>query len=181
MKQRKPSSRQAPRGRVARAADELRAIHEAIEFMGENPDDPEVLGHVACGLHSGLPLCCVVFFVKVQLALDDSARASYLRVGRGDEPDYFACPRCLVERSFVKLKPCDCGDRLDAHLRRELEALAKATRRPAKWAETILKKLLRGDPLDAETEAAVARGFAANRAEIVARWGGLAVSKGCQL
>jgi hypothetical protein len=33
--------------------------------MGEDTRDPDVVWDVWCGLHSGIPECCITFFVKV--------------------------------------------------------------------------------------------------------------------
>jgi hypothetical protein len=71
---------------------------------------------VHCGLHSGIPPCCVYFFVAYWLRcktddlkkLDDH-RAAEKEFGidsRG--PGYIRCPACLLSKRVVKVQQCDC-------------------------------------------------------------------------
>lgn len=75
---------------------------------------------IDCGLHSGFPVCCVAFFVKIwwpyTLALDVlSVRPRADALGFYDayqrwttRPGYVPCPSRVVEKKFVEVKACDC-------------------------------------------------------------------------
>ena len=104
----------------------------ALEF-GTDPADRASMQMIECGLHSGFPKCCVVFFVKVwwpyMIAIDQlspRARAdalipfdAYLKWTT--RPGYVPCSKCIVERSFVEVLACDCEAR-------RLRAAAKTRR-----------------------------------------------------
>ena len=153
-----------------RQIDGVQAVRNAIKFMGESLNDACVVGDVECGLHSGLPLCCIVFFVKVRWRLDEAGVASYRQIRGDHKANYFACPRCLIEQTIVEMHPCDCSAKCDGHLRRELQKLATRKRRPKKWVDMILQRYECEEPLDAETQAAIDRGHTARDAETVARY-----------
>lgn len=93
---------------------------EVARELGVEPTDRSAMEMIECGLHSGLPKCCVAFFVKVWwpywLLLDE--RLSLAKVdphGSFDayqkwttRPGYVPCPRCVLDESFVEVLPCEC-------------------------------------------------------------------------
>lgn len=72
---------------------------------------------VECGLHSGFPRCCIIFFVTAYapLGFADHLRTKerrafehYKKLNRDRGMDgYIACPQCLIKRTVVRVKPCD--------------------------------------------------------------------------
>jgi hypothetical protein len=88
--------------------------------LGVDPADRDAMGMIECGLHSGLPRCCVAFFVKVWwpywLAIDGlssrartDAHAAFAAYQRWTtRPGYVPCPRCVVDENFVEVLPCEC-------------------------------------------------------------------------
>jgi hypothetical protein len=89
----------------------LEAQNLAQKIRATNPRDSET---IECGLHSGIPPCCVFFFVKVwQYNVDNMVyREGYLRTQNAflgvrrpeDGPGYVMCPACLLTRNVVQLK-----------------------------------------------------------------------------
>lgn len=90
------------------------------QMMDEDVNDIVIMNRIECGLHSGFPLCCVVFFVKVWgpfvMDVDDADRAlsesyhawlSNMECSVG----YVPCPKCVIDETFVKVKSCDCTKR----------------------------------------------------------------------
>lgn len=69
---------------------------------------------IECGLlHSGLPSCCVAYFISDWMALSQDARdsitdhATKLLQRRAG---YVRCPRCVKENVAVTVKPCSCKE-----------------------------------------------------------------------
>jgi hypothetical protein len=66
-----------------------------------------VLGNVRCGLHSGLPWCCIAWYVTVWTTV-----AWYHPVFEnwGDGRGYVPCPICRDKgpESVVEVLQCDC-------------------------------------------------------------------------
>lgn len=67
---------------------------------------------INCGLHSGLPECCIVFFMTVwmpsfQIGFLDMPYMKHIRSLK-DRPQYIPCPACLVNKNIVMIKECDC-------------------------------------------------------------------------
>jgi hypothetical protein len=86
----------------------LEALQMLAE-MGVGLDDAAVLGRVAAGLQGGLPKCCIVFAALFYGRALDAGRyelvASYrtwMNHSGAVRLDYVPCPRCVVERSFVR-------------------------------------------------------------------------------
>jgi hypothetical protein len=89
----------------------LEALQMLAE-MGVGLDDAAVLGRVAAGLQGGLPKCCIVFAAlfygraldagRHELVAGYRTRMNHAGVG---PLDYVPCPRCVVERSFVRAAP----------------------------------------------------------------------------
>jgi hypothetical protein len=76
-----------------------------------------------CGVHSGFPTCCIVFYLTRKIwmtELENERYNSLIRqkryyvyndVGAIDKivPSYIPCPRCLELNHFVTdIKACDC-------------------------------------------------------------------------
>jgi len=65
---------------------------------------------IECGRHSGFPDCCVRFFVIRWITKDTDSkfskdyRAKLNRLKK--HPGYIPCPKCLKNKTFVKVKKC---------------------------------------------------------------------------
>lgn len=71
--------------------------------------DAALVADVTCGLHSGLPDCCVLFYVTFWQAADDARRAWYRRYMKySGLPEYVPCPACLASGVFVEVAHCVC-------------------------------------------------------------------------
>ena len=80
----------------------------------------EVFVHVAQGTHSGIPACCITFFVLEWIpwehAFGPAARGIHphrlalemagITVGNLEPPEYVPCPDCLARRHFVEIHTC---------------------------------------------------------------------------
>lgn len=90
--------------------------------------------HVSCGLHSGIPVCCIVWYLTGWRALGALDRVfgehedfgdgivmttRGLTVSYGDRfvPGrwYIPCPVCVVRGRRIELAPCGCD--VDARMR----------------------------------------------------------------
>lgn len=83
-----------------------------------------------CGLHSGIPLCCIVHYF-LSMGDDKLMRELELHVEAeiGRTIGYRACPACLINRNFVYvLKPCWCkwGELAMLMHRHEIQERAKS-------------------------------------------------------
>lgn len=110
-----------------------------LKLVNEMRLDPEpwLCWTVECGLHSGIPQCCILFYTMMYLpALEDHRLAEemnkdvedgndeldlpgewaflnyrYMLNRYNDEHErinYIPCPACFLARKFVKLKRCNC-------------------------------------------------------------------------
>ena len=67
---------------------------------------------VVCGLHSGFPPCCVIFYItkKRWMAVEENDR--YMaKISRREKSlkrriNYVPCPECLRAGRIVRCKPC---------------------------------------------------------------------------
>jgi hypothetical protein len=95
----------------------LEALQMLAE-MGVGLDDVAVLGRVAAGLQGGVPKCCIVFATLVYGRALDAGRhelvagyRTWMNRSGVVRLDYVPCPRCVVERSFVRathsVRPAD--------------------------------------------------------------------------
>jgi hypothetical protein len=91
---------------------------EAVRFAKRIgvADDVDTLAHVNCGLHSGFPKCCILFFL-VRRWFDDREGKGYDQIQEAlgvQHPGYVVCPSCLLEERVVKPKNCRprCNDSL---------------------------------------------------------------------
>lgn len=99
------------------------AVASLLRQIGDLDPDDGTIRLVECGLHSGFPPCCVVFFVQVWWPahmLDGSSPAlrktralmsDYQRVLRRVRADharvsYIPCPDCVLSKKFVMMKKC---------------------------------------------------------------------------
>lgn len=98
------------------------AIVALLRRLGGISLDDATIRMVDCGLHSGFPACCVVFFVEVwwpanaiqqsrhaRRSLRKQARAAtdnYRDVFFPLGVDYVPCPSCARARTFVSSRPC---------------------------------------------------------------------------
>jgi hypothetical protein len=116
-----------------------RPVQKLVEEMGMQYDDDYTgCWTVECGLHSGIPRCCIVWYVMAYLpAIQTHELIEDINTGRpegnelslpGDwtflyyssmlrryeaenniQINYIPCPACFLARRFVrKLKRCDC-------------------------------------------------------------------------
>lgn len=84
---------------------------EAIEFA-------EQLGrttwadiyNINCGLHSGIPKCCILYYISSWHA---DFRPRYFDTMRTvlqpASAYYIICPRCMLEKNIIETKKCNCG------------------------------------------------------------------------
>lgn len=94
---------------------------EVARELGVDPADCSAVEMIECGLHSGLPRCCIAFFVKVwwpfMCAIDElppstgtNSRADFDEYQRWTtQPGYVPCPRCVLDENFVEVLPCECA------------------------------------------------------------------------
>jgi hypothetical protein len=67
-----------------------------------------------CGLHSGIPKCCIRYFVNEWFHVPLGLRIRITHSERlGGTPDYIMCDACWLDASVkpIKLKGCDCNYR----------------------------------------------------------------------
>ena len=60
--------------------------------------------HVALGLHSNIPPCCIIWFLTAWPLIYDKQWTSDWFRGYG----YVRCPLCVLRRRVVKVRHCDC-------------------------------------------------------------------------
>jgi hypothetical protein len=88
-----------------------------IQKYGLRPDR-RIVRDVHCGRHSGLPDCCILFFitcyrsVRTDEEMGISSEYHKLLESMGaDRLGYVPCPACLAAQRFVRMRPCNRGDR----------------------------------------------------------------------
>ena len=66
---------------------------------------------IECGIHSGIPPCCVQHYVTVHMWRNEDERHAYQELvdASGHDVRYTPCPRCLDARSFVETRSCPDG------------------------------------------------------------------------
>ncbi len=99
-------------------------VSKAAQEFAKKVDREEHVVEINCGLHSGFPECCILFYVTFWASLftwsgDGSYRSAYA-AGRyklyrrmmeqiaGRWVGYIPCPACLLARKFVEPKECSC-------------------------------------------------------------------------
>ena len=67
--------------------------------------------HVICGRHSGIPECCICWYIgswqktcDVPKLWETYWEANYEHA----EPDYIRCPKCIASNHVVEIKRCAC-------------------------------------------------------------------------
>lgn len=71
---------------------------------------------IECGTHSGIPPCCIAFFVleKRHWSCSDPRQRAYDRSlrkaapGRKGKVGYAPCPACITAARFVRVRRCSC-------------------------------------------------------------------------
>jgi hypothetical protein len=65
---------------------------------------------ISCGIHSGFPPCCVKFFVTKwvwhRFHKSNNKHWDNIRAIDSFDINYIPCPKCLKNKTFVKLKKC---------------------------------------------------------------------------
>ena len=72
------------------------------------------IDHWSCGKHSGIPECCIRFFIGpwAKIYQNDERREAYWDIMRGALPtaEYIVCPRCIAEKRVFPTEKCECGE-----------------------------------------------------------------------
>jgi hypothetical protein len=70
---------------------------------------------IECGIHSGIPACCILHYVTVHIWRTREEQSAYLALvdatARNVDYDYIPCPQCLEARAFVETRACPNGVR----------------------------------------------------------------------
>lgn len=71
---------------------------------------------IECGLlHTGLPSCCVAFYVHEWILYEQAERDAYRKLKNAQKHvGYVRCPRCLSRDQKVPVKPCACEEHFNA-------------------------------------------------------------------
>jgi hypothetical protein len=91
-----------------------------IPFYQMNKKDiKRILLHIPntinCGIHSGIPVCCVQYYVSKRLwmtdkdLLDDNDGIQKLAGDLYSTIHYIPCPKCLNNKRIVKTNKCPSG------------------------------------------------------------------------
>jgi len=73
--------------------------------------------HVFCAVRSGIPLCCIKFWMEEWEDFIGERRITH-HINVPKETQYVPCPKCIEKRHFVSIRICDkedfktCGVRL---------------------------------------------------------------------
>jgi hypothetical protein len=87
--------------------------------------------HIACGLHSNIPPCCVLFFIKNTNRVWPE---DYLKKIRDKEKylqykyEYIPCPQCLEDGYVRPILECNCEfavNKIDANKNRFLRKILR--------------------------------------------------------
>jgi hypothetical protein len=74
---------------------------------------------VECGVHSGLPDCCILYYCTTWEKATSQEIETYheklLRLRK--HPGYVPCPDCFKKRHFVAIQPCKCWHKRYLQLR----------------------------------------------------------------
>ena len=111
---------------------------------------PDNLRHAYCGLHSGMPECCILHFIVYWLPLTEllpifetnlltdeiieealkerpvrykTKLAQVLNWHHPNRSNYVRCPKCRIEDYAVEIKSCRCGTDKKNHFRPDFEAI----------------------------------------------------------
>ncbi len=66
---------------------------------------------IECGIHSGIPACCILHYVTVHMWRTSEQQSDYMALIDATAPDvdYSPCPQCLEARAFVETRACPNG------------------------------------------------------------------------
>ena len=70
--------------------------------------------HIECGRHSGIPECCIDWFIGPWQTVKTFgwAWALYWRENNKDvDVEYIRCLKCIKDSVIIDLKECDCENR----------------------------------------------------------------------
>jgi hypothetical protein len=76
------------------------------------------LVRIECGLHSGIPKCCILFHIKAwwPMTFNKALMDAYGNIQKAlaeslpprRRPQHVLCPACLLARKVVRVKNCNC-------------------------------------------------------------------------
>lgn len=100
----------------AAAARMLLGMRETIRRSVRSRALGQVAHDIECGTHSGIPPCCIAWFILVRmhqepgspewLAYEHSLQEA--RPARNGKLGYAPCPECIKARRFVHVRSCRC-------------------------------------------------------------------------
>jgi len=65
--------------------------------------------HIKCGTHSGIPNCCIEWFISNWIPVfyvdRDFIQKHHSKNG---DAEYIRCPKCIEDNLIIKIKKCDC-------------------------------------------------------------------------
>jgi len=67
--------------------------------------------HVECGRHSGIPECCINWFIgpwRAVLTFGEEWAAYWKKNNKDEGVEYIRCPECIKKSIVADLKGCDC-------------------------------------------------------------------------
>lgn len=78
--------------------------------------------NINCGLHSGFPDCCIMFFVMIysKLSIKRSGYWDCHRYMNLHHWNYIPCPHCALTGNRVKVEKCNCRK-----IKREMEKMRR--------------------------------------------------------
>jgi len=64
--------------------------------------------HIAYGIHSGIPSCCIIFFINEwdKKELWRKEKSELVKAIRDSGAGYVMCPKCLASNSIVNIRDC---------------------------------------------------------------------------
>ena len=66
-----------------------------------------------CGLHSGIPPCCILYFLLTRTNNNDILRELERKACAlaGIDAYYAICPSCILARRVIETKRCNCSNK----------------------------------------------------------------------
>ena len=72
------------------------------------------VGHYECGRHSGIPECCVDWYLgpwsNAVSVVPYLWEAYWKSNNEPKAPDYIRCPSCIESRRVMEVKECNCHE-----------------------------------------------------------------------
>jgi hypothetical protein len=92
------------------------AVRRSVRKLDLDHALAQVAHDIECGTHSGIPPCCIAWFMLVRVHQDPggSEWLAYERLlgramrGRKRHVGYAPCPACIAARRFVRVRLCRC-------------------------------------------------------------------------